>query len=124
MYILGHDIPKDLIDRNVRIDFGKLRHLIILDRDETKTPITNGNFSRLKQIIEEEEIVSKLVTGFPVKTMVHTDNFISLLYYFGLFHLQATFGRFSLWLIPATPTISHRHCRQYLFLCSTLLLPG
>ena len=84
--ILGHDIPEELIDQNVRIDYGKLRHLIILDRDESKT--TNGNFSKLKQIIEEEEIVSNLVTGFPVKRLTHTENFISLLFYFGLLTIK------------------------------------
>jgi len=88
--ILGNDIPDDLIDRNVRIDYGKLRHLIILDRGNIKTPITNGNFSRLKQIIEEEEIVSNLVTGFPVKRLIHTENFISLLFYFGLLTIKKT----------------------------------
>jgi hypothetical protein len=86
--ILGHDIPDDLIDLNVRIDYGKLKHLIILDRGDTKTPITNGNFSKLKQIIEEEEIVSNLVTGFPVKKMAHMENFISLLFYFGLLTIK------------------------------------
>ncbi|MDQ1354282.1 MAG: hypothetical protein QG657_4591 [Acidobacteriota bacterium] len=88
--ILGNEIPDDLIDRNVRIDYGKLRHLIILDRGDIKTPITNGNFSKLKQIIEEEEIVSNLVTGFPVKRMAHAENFISLLFYFGLLTIKKT----------------------------------
>ncbi len=85
-YISAYDIPDDLIDQNVRIDYGKLRHLIILDKGDTKT--TNGNFSRLKQIIEEEEIVSNLVTGFPVKKLAHTENFISLLFYFGLLTIK------------------------------------
>ncbi|HLP48061.1 MAG TPA: AAA family ATPase [Candidatus Kapabacteria bacterium] len=87
-YITGHEIPDELIDRNVRIDYDKLRQLIILDRGDFKT--TNGNFSKLKQIIEEEEIVSNLVTGFPVKKMALTENFISLLFYFGLLTLKKT----------------------------------
>ncbi|HLP45902.1 MAG TPA: AAA family ATPase [Candidatus Deferrimicrobium sp.] len=85
-YMLGQGIPDELIDRNVRMDYGKLRHLIILDRGEAKT--TNGNFSRLKQIIEEEEIISNLVTGFPIEKMTHTDNFLSLLFYFGLLSIK------------------------------------
>ena len=86
MYMSRKTIPNDLIDQNVRMDYGKLRHFIILDRGETKT--INGNFSKLKQIIEEEEIVSNLVTGFPVKRMAHTENFISLLFYFGLLSIK------------------------------------
>jgi len=85
-YFKIQTIPDDLIDRNVRIAYKKLRHLIILDRGETKT--TNGNFSRLKQIIEEGEIVSNLVTGFPVEELTHTENFISLLFYFGLLSIK------------------------------------
>jgi hypothetical protein len=46
--IRSHDIPDQLIDRNVRIDYGKLRHLMVIDSDRQK--LTNGNFSRLKQI--------------------------------------------------------------------------
>jgi hypothetical protein len=87
-YFMGHGIPDELIDQNVRFDYGKLRHFIILDRGQTK--VTNGNFSKLKQIIEEEEIVSNLVTGFPVKNMAFTENFISLLFYFGLLTFKET----------------------------------
>jgi hypothetical protein len=85
-YLSRNTIPDDLIDRNVRIDYKKLRHLIIIDRGEMK--ITNENFSRLKQIIEEGEIVSNLVTGFPVEELTHTENFISLLFYFGLLSIK------------------------------------
>ncbi len=31
-YMSEKELPDDLIDRNVRIDYGKLRHLIIVDR--------------------------------------------------------------------------------------------
>ena len=85
---IGHGIPDELIDQNVRIDYEKLRYFIILDRGDFKT--TNGNFSKLKQVMEEEEIVSNLVTGFPVKKMALTENFISLLFYFGLLTLKKT----------------------------------
>ncbi len=74
--------PDHLIDRNIRIDYGKLRHLITLDRK------LNGNFSRLEQIIEDEGIRSDVVDSFPVEELTDPENFISLLYYFGLL----TFG--------------------------------
>ena len=85
-YFKIQTIPNDLIDWNVRIDYKKLRHLIILDKGETKT--ANGNFSRLKQIIEEEEIAANLVKGFPVEKLTHTENFLSLLFYFGLLSIK------------------------------------
>ena len=76
--------PENLIDRNVRIDYGKLRHFIVIDRKENHTPVTNGNFSKLKQIIEEGGILSKIVDGFPLNEMAESSNFKSLLFYFGL----------------------------------------
>jgi hypothetical protein len=85
-YFKIQTIPDDLIDWNVRIDYKKLRHLIILDKGETIT--ANGNFSRLKQIIEEEEIAANLVKGFPVEKLTHTENFLSLLFYFGLLTIK------------------------------------
>jgi hypothetical protein len=75
-------IPKDLIDQNVRIDYKKLRYLITIDKQ------LNGNFSRLKDIIEKQEIVSGIVKSFPVEEFAEQENFISLLYYFGLLSIQ------------------------------------
>jgi hypothetical protein len=85
-YIRHSKIPDNLVDRNVRIDYGKLRHLIIIDSD--RKALTNSNFSRLKQIIEESEIESELVEGFPVDKLIHAENFISLLFYFGLLTIK------------------------------------
>ena len=79
-------IPDDLIDRNVRIDYGKLRHLIITDREDKKS--VNGNFSKLRQIIEDGRIVSKLEKGFPAEKIILPQNFISLLFYFGLLTIE------------------------------------
>ncbi|MCX6579953.1 MAG: AAA family ATPase [Candidatus Aminicenantes bacterium] len=81
-YLLRSKIPNELIDRNARIDYKKLRHLIIIDKKGT--PIVNGNFSRLQQIIAAGSIHSTIETGFPIEEVVKPKNFISLLYYFGL----------------------------------------
>ena len=85
-YFKTQSIPDDLIDRNVRIDYGKLRHLMILDRGDKAEP--NGNFSKLREIIEKGEIVSNIVKGFPVEEMANTENFISLLFYLGLLTIK------------------------------------
>ncbi|MCC6135614.1 MAG: ATP-binding protein [Candidatus Contendobacter sp.] len=70
--------PEELIDHNVRIDYGKLRHLMQIDRR------LNGNFSRLRNIIETGEQVSTVQISFPVEGLLRLENFISLLYYVGL----------------------------------------
>ena len=70
--------PDNLIDQNVRVDYGKLRHLVMVDQR------LNGNFSQLKQIMETGETVSNVVPSFPLERLLDRENFISLLFYFGL----------------------------------------
>jgi hypothetical protein len=88
-YFKNRAIPKDLIDRNVRIDYKKLKHIIIVDRYKTKGKTTNGNFNRLKEIIEKGETSAKLQKGFPFEKLLDEDNFISLLFYFGLLTIKS-----------------------------------
>ena len=74
----GGTIPKTLVDVNVKTDYGKLRHLVVLDKR------LNGNFSRIRQIAEEGEVAADIVPSFPAEELVKTNNFTSLLFYFGL----------------------------------------
>ena len=77
-YLESGTIPTVLIDNNIKIDYGKLRHLIILDKK------INGNFSTIKRIAEEGEIRTMIVTSFPAEKLIAKENFVSLLYYFGI----------------------------------------
>ncbi len=77
-YLVNKKIPKVLIDNNIRIDYGKLRHLIILDKK------INRNFSTIKQIAEDGEIRANIATSFPAEKLIARENFVSLLYYFGI----------------------------------------
>jgi len=71
--------PDNMIDQNVRIDYGKLRHLIVLDRK------LNGNFRCLSEIIGTEGTGNeRIAESFPVERLYKQSNFISLLFYFGL----------------------------------------
>jgi hypothetical protein len=79
-------IPDQLVDQNVKIDYGKLRHLITVDSDKGR--LTNGNFSRLKQIIEEGRIDSDIAESFPLEKLTDQKNFLSLLFYFGLLTIK------------------------------------
>ncbi|MEZ4663873.1 MAG: AAA family ATPase [Caldilineaceae bacterium] len=71
-------VPLNLIDENIRIDYNKLRHLMAVDQR------LNGNFSLLRRLIEEEETTSPIKLSFPLEQILDHENFISLLYYFGL----------------------------------------
>ncbi|MDM8531317.1 AAA family ATPase [Anaerolineales bacterium HSG25] len=76
--------PDHLIDQNVRVDYGKLRHLIVIDRR------LNGNFSYLSKIIEQQQTdLEQVVDSFPVERLTKPSNFVSLLYYFGLLSYTA-----------------------------------
>jgi hypothetical protein len=99
-YMPGTELPDDMVDRNVRIDYDKLRHLIIVDRDKTGKPVSNGNFERLKEIVEKGEMSAKLVKGFPLEKLTDTDNFISLLFYFGLLTIERIELEESLLVVP------------------------
>lgn len=88
------DMPDDLIDQNVRIDYGKLRHLILVDRR------FNGNFSRLKEIMEKGRITSSVTRSFPLEALNQPENFISLLLYFGLLSFAPASGTRTVLQIP------------------------
>lgn len=77
-------VPQNLIDENIRIDYNKLRHLILVDQQ------LNGNFSLLKEVIELGELASPINPSFPVEHLLRRENFVSLLYYFGLLSFGGT----------------------------------
>lgn len=81
-YIVDRGFPGELVDENVRIDYDKLKHLIIIDQEDRKK--TNGNFGQLKRIIEDGEISYKLIRSFSAEKIADPQNFVSLLFYFGL----------------------------------------
>jgi len=81
-YLIDSQFPGNLVDHNACIDYHKLRHLMIIEKQGTRQ--TNGNFSRLQQIMECHEVHSPIIDSFPVHKLVSSENFISLLYYFGL----------------------------------------
>ena len=74
--------PRQLIDSNVRIDYGKLRHLLLTGRQ------LNGNFDLLRHVIAEGRAHSDIVESFPLARLTDRANFVSLLHYFGLLSIR------------------------------------
>ncbi|MDQ1354495.1 MAG: hypothetical protein QG657_4804 [Acidobacteriota bacterium] len=87
-YMINSLIPYNLVDRNAQIDYKKLRHLIIVDKKGT--PMVNGNFSQLRQILETGQAIADIQSGFPIDELEKPGNFISLLFYFGLLTVSGT----------------------------------
>ena len=75
--IPNRGMPRELIDTNVRIDYGKLRHLLTVNRQ------LNGNFDLLRHIIGEQQVDSPIQLSFPLDQLDQRENFLSLLHYFG-----------------------------------------
>ena len=125
LYYLKHSIPnkrgpRQLIDTNVRIDYVKLRHLVVVNRDValaaeraagTDAPCQvssvaelhnataldlNGNFDVLRQVMAEGQIDSDLNESFPVEQLGERENFLTLLHCFGLLSIRGTDGRLRL----------------------------
>ena len=96
LYYLGESIderrvPRELIDMNVRIDYGKLRHLLTVGRrleDGTTERSTNGNFDLLRRIVADERVDARIQTGFPAERLADRENFLSLMHYFGLLSIR------------------------------------
>ncbi len=91
LYYLKHsmpnrDVPEYLIDTNVRIDYGKLRHLLVTGRQ------LNGNFDLLRDVIAEEQADTRIQPGFPLKDLTRRENFLSLMHYFGLLSIRRVQG--------------------------------
>ena len=88
LYYLKHSIPnrgvpRYLIDTNVRIDYGKLRHLLVVGRQ------LNGNFDLLRETIGEgRKDLPRIQPSFPLKQLTDAENFLSLLHYFGLLSIR------------------------------------
>ena len=76
-------VPTYLIDSNVRIDYDKLRHLLVVGRQ------LNGNFDLLREVIGEgQKDVLRIQPSFPLQRLADRQNFLSLLHYFGLLSIR------------------------------------
>jgi hypothetical protein len=85
-YLKTNKLPKVMSNYNIRTDYNKLKYLIITDI-QGKIRV-NGNFDKLKIILEEGQIEANIVNSFPAERIIDTENFISLLYYFGLLTIK------------------------------------
>ena len=74
--------PPDLIDRNVRIDYGKLFHLLTVNRQP------DDSFDLLRQLACEGTVAGAVGRGFPLERLADPENLLSLLYYFGLLSIR------------------------------------
>ena len=78
--------PKQMIDPNTKTDYDKLKKLIQLDQ------LDGDRKSVLHKIAENGFIYSNLAESFPASGLTNPDNFISLLFYYGMLTITDTYG--------------------------------
>jgi hypothetical protein len=91
LYYLGsqineHHSPESMLNPNARTDYQKMKNLIQLDKLE------KGRKSIIYEIAETGGITANLVGYFPASEMVKRENFVSLLYYYGMLTIQGIDG--------------------------------
>ncbi len=74
--------PLRLIDDNVRVDYGKLRHLLTVGNE------LNGNFDLLRAAMTTGRTECQVRPSFPQRELDDRENFLSLLHYFGLLSIR------------------------------------
>ena len=83
-YILYGEVPEDMIESNIRIDYEKLRMLIRKDKEFAH------DASIIQTLVSQGYIIGDLKKSFPAIHIVDPDNFVSLLYYFGMLTISGT----------------------------------
>ena len=80
----GCELPENMIEDNIRVDYNKLRMLIRKDKEFAH------DASVIQTLVSQGFITGELKTGFPAENIGHPDNFVSLLYYFGMLTIDGT----------------------------------
>ena len=86
--------PRNMIESNIRIDYEKLRMLIRKDKEFAH------DASIIQTLVSQGYITGELKDGFPAANIVDSDNFVSLLYYFGMLTVSGTYKVKTKLIIP------------------------
>ena len=81
----GGEVPDNMLEENIRVDYNKLRMLIRKDKEFAH------DASIIQTIVQQGYTTGELKAGFPAEQIGYPDNFISLLYYFGMLTIDGTY---------------------------------
>lgn len=88
------DIPRDMIEDNIRVDYNKLRMLIRHDKE------FSHDASIIQHLVTDGFVTGNLKRGFPAESINDPDNFVSLLFYFGMLTIDGTCRGKTKFVIP------------------------
>ena len=104
--VLYNRPPKEMVDKNIRTDYKKLKMLADIDRGNRR----ENRMSVIEEIAATGSVLMNLRTSFPAEYVTDDNNFRSLLYYYGLLTMHKEVGSRIEMVIP-------NHCvrEQYWF---------
>ena len=88
--------PKDMVDKNIRTDYSKLKMLADIDRGSKRSQ----RMGLIEEIASTGEVKMVLKTSFPAEKVVADDNFRSLIYYYGMLTMGGIYGQRLRMVIP------------------------
>lgn len=88
------NLPDNMVEENIRVDYNKLRMLIRKDKEFAH------DASTIQTLVQQGYITGELKTGFPAESIAEPNNFVSLLFYFGMLTITGTKEGETLLTIP------------------------
>ena len=91
-----YDIPDSMVETNIRIDYDKLRMLIRHDKEFAH------DASIIQQLVTQGFVIGTLNENFPAERIndPDPDNFLSLLFYFGMVTIDGTYKGETKFIVP------------------------
>ena len=89
-----YDIPDSMVETNIRIDYDKMRMLIRHDKEFAH------DASIIQQLVTQGFVIGTLNENFPAERINDPDNFLSLLFYFGMVTIDGTYKGETKFIIP------------------------
>lgn len=89
-----YQITKKMVEPNIRIDYDKLRMLIRHDKEFAH------DASIIQQLVTQGFVIGTLNENFPAERINDPDNFLSLLFYFGMVTIDGTYKGETKFIIP------------------------
>ena len=89
-----YQITKKMVETNIRIDYDKMRMLIRHDKEFAH------DASIIQQLVTQGFVTGTLNENFPAERINDPDNFLSLLFYFGMVTIDGTYKGETKFIIP------------------------
>ena len=89
-----YNFPDKMVESNVRIDYDKVRMLIRHDKN------FSNDASIIQELVTKGFVTGKLNENFPAEQINHPDNFLSLLFYFGMVTIDGEYKGETKFIIP------------------------